>query len=128
MHVKTRRGVALLSITAALAGGALTTITTAATAADGPTPSTRLLGLPILGDLLSGILGQITGATPLATVQTLLAPLTDTQIGDLLQSADVTQLSKLLAAADANGDLTGALGTLDAAETGDLLAPLTGSD
>ena len=127
MHLRTR-GVALLSITAALTGGAFTTTAVAATASDGLNPSTRLLGLPILGDLLGGILGQITGATPLATVQTLISGLSLTQVGDLLQSADATQLTKLLSAADANGQLTGALGTLDATETGDLLAPLTGAD
>lgn len=127
MHLQTRRGVALLSVTAALAGGTFTTITAAATAADGQNPSARLLGLPILGDLLSGILGQIAGAT-VATVEGLIAPLTSTQVGDLLQSANAAELTKLLEAAENTGQLTGALGTLDATETGDLLAPLTGTD
>jgi len=127
MHLQTRRGVALLSVTAALAGGALTTITTAATAAGGQTPGTRLLGLPILGDLLSGILGQIAGAT-VAVVEGLIDDLTPTQVGDLLQAANAAELTKLLEAAENTGQLTGALGTLTPTETGDLLAPLTGGD
>ena len=43
------------------------------------------------------------------------------RVGDLL-AGDANQVSKLLAAAQINGQLAGALGTLTATETGDLLA------
>ena len=128
MNVRSRRSFALLSATAALAGGSLTTITAAANAADTPSQtSSRLLGLDLLSPVLGLILGQVTGAT-VATVQTLIAPLTPAEGGDLLQAADATQLTKLLAAAQGNGQLTGALGTLTAAETGELLARVGGTD
>jgi hypothetical protein len=116
MHLRTR-GVALLSVTAALAGGTLTTITTTATAANPAPASAGLLGIDI-----PGLLATITGAT-VATVQTLILLLSPSDIGDLLVSADALQTSKLLQAATNNGQLAGALSTLTPTEAGDLLAP-----
>jgi hypothetical protein len=98
MHLRTRRGIALLSATAALAGASLTTVTPAS-AADGRTSGARLALIDLgLGDLLNGILGTITDLTSLDEVRTLIAPLTGEQVGDLLQSASPVQLTKLLAA------------------------------
>ena len=121
MHLRTR-GVALLSVTAALAGGTLTTITTTANAANPAPVSANLLGIDI-----PGLLATITGAT-VGVVQTLILLLSSSDIGDLLVAADALQTSKLLEAATNNGQLAGALSTLTATEAGDLLAPLTGTD
>ena len=123
MHLRTR-GVALLSVTAALAGGTLTTVTTTATAATPPSASASLLGLPID---IPGLLATITGAT-VGVVQTLILLLSPSDIGDLLVAADALQTSKLLEAATNNNQLAGALTTLTPTEAGDLLAPLTGTD
>jgi len=91
---------------------------------DRQTTSSQLLGLPILGDLLNGILGQLASAT-VAQIQGLIGDLTPTQIGDLLQTATGNDLTKLLQAAQNTGDLTAALDTLLPAELASVVGGLT---
>jgi Mg/Co/Ni transporter MgtE len=119
---RSRRAIALLGTTAALAGGSLATITAAATAAD----PQRIEARGLLDGLLSGLLGQIVGAT-VGTIQGIISGLTPTQVGDLIENAAPADLPNLLTAAQNNNQLVPALGTLTPTETGDVIAPLSGS-
>ncbi|HEV2787136.1 MAG TPA: hypothetical protein VGV67_12140, partial [Solirubrobacteraceae bacterium] len=103
---RSRRGLALLAAVATLGAGALTTATTAATAADtSPQTEQRLLGLDLILFLLQVASGTV------ADVQTLIAPLSPVDLADALQGAQPAELSKLLAAAQLNGQLDDALST-----------------
>ena len=125
MYHCARRGIAVIAAVSTLAGGSLSMIGTPANAAD-VAPSSSLLSRSLLDGLLSGLLGQIAGAT-VATIQGIISGLTPTQVGDLIQSAAPADLPNLLTAAQINGQLAPALGTLTATENGDVLAPTSGS-
>lgn len=121
-HHRSRRGLAVLAAAATLAGGALTTVTTAAGAAQAAPQrqeSQKLL------DLATFLL-QVTLGTA-SSVTTLVADLSDIELGDVLVAANLSQLEKLIPAADSSGRLPGAFDTMTAAESGDVLTQLTGS-
>ncbi|MFP5363644.1 MAG: hypothetical protein ACLGI5_13045 [Thermoleophilia bacterium] len=125
MNHRSRRGLAVVAAVSTLAGGSLSIIGTPANAADGA-PSGSVQGRGLLDGLLSGLLGQIAGAT-VATIEGIISGLTPTQVGDLIENAAPADLPNLLAAAQNNGQLAPALGTLTATENGDVLAPTSGS-
>ena len=119
---RSRRGLALLAAVATLGGGALTAVATAAAADTSRETGQRLLGLDLELFRLQVAAGTI------ASVQTLIAPLSPVDLADALQGAAPAELTKLLAAADLNGQLDDALSTMTPTQVGGLLASLTGTN
>src|SRR3978361_51147 len=118
MHSRSRRQLAALAAAALVITGSASTVVYAAdaSAARAPEAPAQLLG-GLLDGLLTGILHGVLGQT-LSPLQATLSGLTSIQIGDLLTAANPAQLTKLLSGAT-GGQLSGALGTLSATETGD---------
>ena len=142
MHVLSRRGVALIATAATLGAGSLATASQAVGAAStaiGSSDATSQRGP--LDPVVAIVLGLLGPTSSIADIQGLITTfgLSNAQIGNLLDNADANEVSGLLAALNTS-QLTGAvdsllavggldafLDTLNVGQTGDLLAPLTGS-
>lgn len=143
MQFRSRRGVALLATTATLGAGSLATATQALGAPsrsfDGSGVSSTRSVVDVVVQLVLGLLGS---NPTVSQVQAQLSstPLSSAQLGNLLANASSGQLDALLggglgtaqltgavSSLESTSELTGLLGTLSPTQTGDLLAPLTGS-
>jgi hypothetical protein len=140
MHSSSRRAVALLAATATLAAGSLASAAQASAATAGSADSSSVRSAGSLIDVVVSLVLSLLGANPtVGQVQTQAAGLTPSQLGGLLQGAgpgqltailggglNPTQLTSAVTSLATAGELSSVLGTLTAAQTGDLLAPLTG--
>jgi len=142
MHSPSRRLVALIATAASLGAGSLATTAQASsgTAGTADTGGVQSLAISLIDPVVMLVL-LLLGANPtVAQVQTAAAPLTPDQLGGLLQGAgtgqlnailggglDPTQLTSAVTSLASAGALDGLLDTLTPGQTGDLLAPLTGS-
>lgn len=104
MPSRSHRTLALFAVSATVGGAAAATASTAAAdsappVAQSPAPSERLLGLPIVGGLLGGLLGTLGLAPTVETAAAVLAPLEGPEIAELLGATTTAQQDAALTAA-----------------------------